>query len=144
MYLIDTCTLSELLRAKPAPIVMAWFAMQSPKTLFTSRVCMAEAERGVAKLSFDPKQSIRHAAMQAKVSALLESFDGRILAADNLVWSRWSVLMSEGDAIGKKRPELDTLIAASAAIRGFSVVTRNVHDFEGMCEIINPWEMPPP
>ena len=38
------------------------------------------------------------------------------------------------------RPERDAMIAATARVRGFVLVTRNVRDFEGTgLRIVNPW-----
>jgi predicted nucleic acid-binding protein len=40
--LVDTNVLSELLRAAPAPAVVAWFAAQRADTVFVSAVTQAQ------------------------------------------------------------------------------------------------------
>jgi predicted nucleic acid-binding protein len=39
---LDTNVLSELLRAEPAPAVLAWFAAQPAESLYVSAVTQAE------------------------------------------------------------------------------------------------------
>jgi predicted nucleic acid-binding protein len=41
------------------------------------------------------------------------------------------------------RPERDSLIAATALVRGFTIVTRNEADFRAMgVPVLNPWLQP--
>jgi predicted nucleic acid-binding protein len=44
--------------------------------------------------------------------------------------------------IGKTLPLLDSLIAATAAARNYTVVSRNTRDFEGIegLLLLNPWK----
>lgn len=62
-------------------------------------------------------------------------FAGRILNLDSPTADRWGRLVA---AAG--RPAIDSLLAATAAHHGLSLVTRNARDFEGLgIEVINPW-----
>ena len=48
--------------------------------------------------------------------------------------------MAENARVGRPRPAIDALIAATAKIDGHVLVTRNVRDMQGMgVEIINPF-----
>lgn len=60
---------------------------------------------------------------------------GRILPVDEPVAQAWGRL-------GARRTltPVDTLIAATAAVAGLTVVTRNVRDFDGLgVPVLNPW-----
>eukprot|EP01034_Spumella_vulgaris_P041592 gene41592-51524_t len=65
-------------------------------------------------------------------------FSGRVLAVDQQVADRWGRMAA---ATGRTMPAVDSLIAATAAYHGLSVVTRNVPDFSvwGL-DVINPWD----
>jgi len=67
---------------------------------------------------------------------VLSSFEGRILPVDSEV-ARCCARLHVPDP----RPERDALIAATAILHRFAVVTRNVADFQPMgVEVINPWD----
>jgi len=64
-------------------------------------------------------------------------FAGRILPVDAQVAARWGRLLS---AAGRPLPAIDSLLAASAAQHGLSMVTRNSRDFADLgLDVINPW-----
>jgi predicted nucleic acid-binding protein len=67
---------------------------------------------------------------------VLPTFSGRILAIDTEVAQRCATLH-----VPDPRSDRDTLIAATALVRGLTVATRNVADFEHMgVGVLNPWE----
>jgi len=64
-------------------------------------------------------------------------FTGRILPVDAQVADRWGRLVATAN---RPVPAIDSLLAATAAHHGLSLVTRNVRDFANLgLEIINPW-----
>jgi predicted nucleic acid-binding protein len=66
-------------------------------------------------------------------------FSGRILLIDIHVADRWGKLVATA---GRPLPAIDSLIGATAAHHGLSVVTRNVKDFADMgLDVINPWDI---
>jgi len=55
--------------------------------------------------------------------------------------TRWGTLTGESENRGRPLPVIDSLIAATALIHGFAVVTRNVEDFERCgATCFNPWD----
>ena len=50
-YLLDTCLLSELVKAAPEPAVVEWIGQRKATDLFVSALTMGELHRGVAKLA---------------------------------------------------------------------------------------------
>ena len=99
---------------------------------------LGELEKGIAKL----RASARRDRLRTWVTRdLAARFANRLLPIDIPVAARWGTLTGEAEKRGVPLPVIDSLIAATALERGFSVVTRNVADFERcgvMC--VNPWE----
>ena len=53
-YLLDTCVLSEMTRARPSESVVAWLSAQDPQSLYVSALTIGEAERnGLKRPSVD-------------------------------------------------------------------------------------------
>ena len=66
---------------------------------------------------------------------ILSLFAERILPVDIEIAQRCAALH-----VPVTRPELDTMIAATALVHGMAVVTRNLRDFEGMgVKVVCPW-----
>jgi predicted nucleic acid-binding protein len=49
-YLIDTCCISELVKKKPNPNVVKWFADQDELSMFLSVITFGELRKGIEKL----------------------------------------------------------------------------------------------
>lgn len=93
-----------------------------------------EAEEGALRLQRrDPARCVQ---LLAWVEHLLVSFHGRIISVDTAVARQAASLHYPNP-----RPEIDTLIAATALVHGLTVVTRDMKDFEPMgVPLLNPWE----
>ena len=135
-YLLDTNVLSELRRKKPNVGVVEWFTNRPASTLFLSVLTLGELRKGIEKI-LDP---IRSAALTDWLETDLPSFfTGRILAIDSEVADTWGRLTANYE---RPLPAIDSLLGATAAKHGLSMVTRNARDFEGLgIEVINPWTM---
>lgn len=137
-YLLDTCVISEVTRARPAPRVLAWLADAEPSNLFLSVVTLAELEQGIG--------ASRHADKAAQLAGWLENevlpaFDGRVLAIDPALARRWGTLLREGRRAGTPRPLMDTLLAATVIEHGLVLATRNTADFETFSiDLTSPWQ----
>ncbi|MBV9834632.1 MAG: type II toxin-antitoxin system VapC family toxin [Alphaproteobacteria bacterium] len=135
MYLLDTVSLSQTIKRRPDAHYSAWFARQDAVSLFVSVLTLGEVYKGIVRqLSGDP----RHARdLQAWLNKSRSDFAGRILDVTEPVALRWGELVASGPTL----PMIDTLIAATALVHGFSVVTRNVRDFERAgVAVINPFD----
>jgi len=134
-YLIDTNVLSELVRPKPSPAVLAWFRDVPDDSLYISVLTIGEIRKGV--------ESVAAAARREKLRVWLEHtlpdwFQERVLAIDEPVAERWGRLLAE---VNRPVPAIDSLLAATALHHDLRIVTRNVQDFIFPdLEVINPWE----
>ncbi len=138
MILLDTNVLSELMRAKPAPEVLAWIDAQSSDELFTSSITVAEILYGVARMA-DGKR--KEGLLQLATLMFEEDFAGRILPFDTDAAVHYASLAAESEAKGTVVDMADAQIAAIAAVHDARVATRNVRHFDYLgVPVINPWE----
>jgi predicted nucleic acid-binding protein len=133
MYLVDTNVLSEARRGSPK--ARAWLRSVDPAAAFLSVVTLGEIMRGVAlKARTDAKTA---AALTAWLRQLQQDHGARILPVTDQIALAWGRLAAE-----RPRGMADALIAATAAVHGKIVVTRNVADFDGAgVPVINPWDL---
>ncbi|WP_172147550.1 type II toxin-antitoxin system VapC family toxin [Pseudomonas tumuqii] len=138
MILLDTNVLSELMRAKPAPEVLAWVDAQSSRELFISAITVAEILYGIARMS-DGKR--KQGLLELATLMFEEDFAGRILPFDTEAAIHYAGLAAESEAEGKVVDMADGQIAAIAALHDARVATRNVRHFDYLgVPVINPWE----
>ena len=136
MYLLDTNVVSELRKAAKAdPHVVAWASATPVGGLFVSAITILELEYGV--LLVERRDAAQGAVLSSWLDAhVAPTFADRVLAVDSAVAKRCARLH-----VPDPRSERDALIAATALVRGFVVVTRNVGDFSGTgVDVLNPWE----
>jgi len=141
MYLLDSNIVSELRKApagRANPGVVAWAQSIAPESLFVSVMTLLELEKGVQlKARQDPASG--EVLRQWLAQRVRPAFRGRVLPVDEAV-----VLEAAGYHVPAPRPLADSLIAATARVRGFCVVTRNEKDFvpfqraHGL-RVFNPW-----
>ncbi|MBV6424559.1 MAG: Toxin FitB [Steroidobacteraceae bacterium] len=133
-YLVDTNVISELVRPKPAPAVVAWFEGVADEALHLSVLTLGELRRGVEKLPASKrKEKLRHWLEQE----LPAWFGARLLPVDAAVADAWGRLQANAE---RTLPAVDSLLAATALHHHLRLVTRNTADFDvpGL-ETINPW-----
>jgi predicted nucleic acid-binding protein len=132
-YLLDTIVLSETRRKKADAGVISFLNSIESALLFLSVLTIGELRKGVAaKMRTDP---VGAKSLAAWVEGLEFGFAGHILAIDVAtarLWGEWS-----GD---RPRPEVDTLLAATAVLHGLTLVTRSIRDVGGVpVKLHNPW-----
>ena len=137
MIIIDTNVVSELMRAKPDPAVLAWFAGHAADTLFLTAVSEAELRTGAAILPAGQRRDRLVGAINAMID---QDFAGRILPFDSAAARCYAEIAAARRAAGKPITDADCQIAAIAGACNAAIATRNVKDFEGCgSNIINPW-----
>ncbi len=138
MILLDTNVLSELMRAKPAPEVLAWVDAQSSSELFISAITVAEILYGIARM---PDGKRKQGLLELATLMFEEDFAGRVLPFDTDAAVHYAGLAAESEAKGKVVDMADGQIAAIAALHDARVATRNVRHFDYLgVPVINPWE----
>ena len=138
MVILDTNTVSELMRPMPGSVVSIWFSSQDRNELRVTAVTKAELLFGAMKLPFGRRRN----EVLGSIERVLRLFPGSILAFDDEAASKYAEIMAHRRAIGRSMEghELDCEIAAIARANGAAVATRNVRDFADCgVSVINPW-----
>lgn len=135
-FLLDTNVVSEIRRGRD-PQVREWASGVDDFDLHLSVMTLGEIRRGIELLrGRDPAQADVFANWLGELHA---RFGERIVPIDAAVAEEWGRL----NAVAQ-RNTVDSLIAASARVRGLTVVTRNTGDFEDCgVALINPWQHQP-
>ena len=122
MFLLDTNVVSELRKLKPHGGVVAWIQAVPEEALFVSAVTIGAIQAGIEITR--GQDATKAQEIEAWLDSVVQSYG--VLPADAATFRRWAKLMH-------RRPDHhleDALIAATALVRGLTVVTRNVDDFE--------------
>lgn len=137
-FLLDTCVISEMVKARPNLAVVRWIDSVEEGKLFLSVLSLGELEKGIAKLQDVSRKDVLREWLEQD---LAERFAGRILPIDTSVAVAWGKMQGEAERNGNKLPAIDSLLAATAQTNGLTLATRNVVDFERCgSRVFNPWE----
>ncbi len=133
-YLLDTNVLSELRRKTPDAGVVDWMARRPASTLYLSVLTLGELRKGVEGVADAGRRAALLDWLETELPAF---FTGRILPVDVKVADRWGRIVA---AAGRPVAAIDSLIGATAAQYGLSMVTRNERDYADLgLDVINPW-----
>ncbi len=136
-YLLDTCVVSELIKAKSDKNVIDWIETIEEEHLFLSVLTLGEIEKGIARLPLSLRKSNLKTWLEQD---LVLRFENRILNITPEIARYWGNLQGELEKQGKPMPIVDGLIATTALVHGLILVTRNVSDVERSgVSIINVW-----
>jgi predicted nucleic acid-binding protein len=136
MFLLDTNVISELRHGKPMQNaqVVAWANGQIFDRFFLSSITILELEKGVQAL--EHKQPPQGQALRRWLDGVTDAFDGRTIPFSASMAKRCAALHFP-NAIAER----DAMIAATALEHRFTVVTRNLKDFQSTSvQLLNPWE----
>jgi len=121
-YLVDANVLSEVTRPTPDPTVIDWLRLNE-RELVVDPIILGEVRFGI------------HLLPPGKPRRRLETwFDAGVARLVCVPWDaqtglRWAELLARLRRSGQAMPIKDSLIAATALVHGFVVVTRNTRDF---------------
>jgi toxin FitB len=135
-YLLDTNVLSETRRKKSDSGVISFLESAETTSLYMSVLTIGEFRKGlIAKQREDADAAAR---LSSWIDGLELSFADRILGIDVAI----AKLLGEWSG-ERPRSVVDTLLAATAVVHGFTLVTRNVRDIADLpVKTLNPWEEP--
>lgn len=123
LFLIDTNVVSELTKRSPNAGVVAFMSGRS--NLLVSTILFHELAYGIELAGLE--QRIR---LSNFLTAVRERFGSTAVAVDVPVAETAGRLRAFARARGRVMTVADSLMAASAIVRGATLVTRNVKDFE--------------
>lgn len=130
MFLLDTNFLSEVRRgARPA---LDWIEPVDTSDLFISVITLGEIAKGVSLKSRRDRRSAE--VLAGWLNTVRVQFGQGIIDVSDEIALEWGRLEAQ-------RPRgPDGLIAATALVRGLTLVTRNTADFRDVpIDLIDPW-----
>ena len=136
-FLLDTNVVSEAIRERPNPAVMAWLKQNGARAFIPS-IVVAELQLGIELMP----QGRRRQDLETWFLGLVQgSFADRILAFDAEAALAFGRIVAGARRSGRPTPVADAQIAAVALVHGLSVATRDVADFAGFgVALVNPFE----
>ncbi len=137
-WLLDTNVVSELRRPRPEPRVVTFVAAQALDALFISAVSLAEIRFGIELIGDAGKRAELSGWLANKVRPM---FEQRVLPVSEDVMLKWRLMVDEGRKTGHTFSQPDLIIAATAALHGLTVVTRDTADFlKARVPVLDPWQ----
>jgi len=136
-YILDTNVVSELVAREADQKVVNWVDSIDSESVFLSVITIGELKKGIEKLSDSKRKKMLESWLEED---LLVRFRGRILPLDIPVLLTWGRLVASLEKEGKPLPAIDSLLAATSAQTGFTLVTRNTGHFDPTgISVFNPW-----
>ena len=132
-FLLDTNVVSEVRKKEPNPGVSEWFASVPADQLFLSVLVVGEVRQGIERL-------IRRDQAQAEIYEqwlyrLVNAYGDRIVPITARVAEVWGRVN-----VPDPMPVVDGLMAATALVHGWTLVTRNLGDFASAgVPLLNPF-----
>ena len=120
-YLLDTNVVSEIRKKAPDPGVSAWLASVPDDELFLSVLVVGEIRQGIERLA---RRDLAQAEIfEQWLSRLVQAYGDHIVPITARVAEAWGRL-NVPDPV----PVVDGLMAATALVQDWTLVTRNVDD----------------
>ncbi len=121
-YLVDANVLSEATKPAPNSSVIEWLR-HNERAIAVDPIILGEIRLGIHLLPVGKRRR--------RLEIWFDEGVARIVCVpwDALTGLRWAKLLAELRKAGESLPIKDSLIAATALVHDFIVVTRNTHDF---------------
>jgi predicted nucleic acid-binding protein len=134
-HLLDTSVYSQPIRLRPLPSVMQRWKSLGDYRVAVSVVTISEVLYGLERSNSDRLRSAYH-----------EILEGRLLAipVNERVAAAFGLMKADQERLGRRVPDLDLLIAATARVHGLVVATLDLRHFpliEGV--VVEDWSNPP-
>jgi predicted nucleic acid-binding protein len=133
-YLLDTNVVSEFRKKAPNAGASGWIGSVRSSELYLSVLVVGEIRQGIERLATrDPAQA---AAIESWSQRLVAGYADRIVPVTVEIAELWGRLNA-----GSPLPLVDGLLAATALVHDWTLVTRNAVDVERTgVRLINPFD----
>ena len=135
MYLLDTNVVSELRKKKPHAAVVQWIQDASETDISISAVTIGEIQAGIEVTR--EQDEAKASEIEQWLDLVATSFN--VVSMDAAAFRVWARLMHRSsDTLYE-----DAMIAAIAIVHNFTLVTRNVTDFNHFgIPVVDPFTTP--
>jgi predicted nucleic acid-binding protein len=120
-FLLDTNVVSEIRKKQPDPGVSTWFASVPAGKLFLSVLVVGEIRQGIERLA--RRDRAQAEVFERWLSQLLDGYGDRVVPITAPIAETWGRLN-----VPHPVPVVDGLMAATALVHDWTLVTRNVGD----------------
>ncbi|GAA5159436.1 type II toxin-antitoxin system VapC family toxin [Pseudonocardia eucalypti] len=132
-YLLDTNVVSEIRKRSPDPGVTKWFDSVDEEELFLSVLVVGEIRQGITRLARHNEVGAK--ALERWLWRLGDAYRDRVLPVTAEIAETWGQLN-----VPDPLPAVDGLLAATALVRRFTLVTRNTCDVARTgVQLLNPF-----
>lgn len=134
-YLIDTNIISEVRKGERCnPYVARWYSSIGDDELYLSVLVLGEIRRGVELAR--PRDPKKASVLDDWLKEITHAFQNRLLSVNQAVADRWGRMNAK-----RTLSVVDGLLAATAAVHGLTLVTRNIsHVADTGANVINPFD----
>lgn len=133
-FLLDTKVISEIRKRHANAGVRRWFASAAVNNLFISALVIGEIRQGIERLR--PKNKQQAEAYDAWLDTLRADYREHILPITVDIAEAWGRINARASI-----PAIDGLMAATAIVHNFTLVTRNVaHVAPTGAQFLNPFD----
>jgi predicted nucleic acid-binding protein len=123
-YLLDTNVVSEIHKRRPDRSVLDWLVETLPYERHLSVLTLGELRRWVERRR--RRDEVAAAALEQWVGELVVSYGRRIVPITSQIADRWGHL-----GVANPVAVVDGLLAATALVHNWTLVTRNTADVDG-------------
>lgn len=135
-FILDTCVVSELTKHKPDANVIDWFNLCDEDIIYISCLTMGELRYGIDLLSEGKKKN----ELVIWYNDIEDIYGENILPISSSISIRWGIERAKYKKNGFQLPVIDGLIGCTAMEYNYTLVTRNIIDYEKMdIQLLNPW-----
>jgi predicted nucleic acid-binding protein len=132
-FLLDTNVVSEVRKQAPDGGVAGWFASVPADTLYLSVLAVGEIRQGIERLA--RRDRVQAEVFERWLSQLVDGYGDRIVPITSQIAQAWGRL-NVPDPV----PVVDGLMAATALVHDWTLVTRNVSDLRSTgVRVLNPF-----
>ncbi|MGH3831724.1 MAG: type II toxin-antitoxin system VapC family toxin [Pseudonocardiaceae bacterium] len=132
-FLLDTNVLSELRKRAPDAGVAAWFDSVDSGQLYLSVLTVGEIRQGICRLH--RRDQAQAAVFDRWLAGVVRTYSDRVVPVTAAVAQEWGRL-NVPDPV----PVVDGLLAATAKVHDWTLVTRNIGDVDGTgARLLNPF-----
>jgi toxin FitB len=137
VIILDTNVVSELMRRKIEPRVLAWADAQAIEQLFLTAMTVMEIRLGIAMLPIGRRQTQLERDFDWVLNDLLS---GRVISFDIPAAELTADWTARARRQGSNLDGADAQIAGIALSRTATLATRNTHHFDGSgLNLVDPW-----
>jgi toxin FitB len=132
-FLLDTNVISEVRRKRPDASVLSWLKRADAAALCISVLTLGEIAKGAAQCAV--RDRAQAAIYYQWLDQVRSNYADRTIAVDADIAKAWGRL-----AARRTLSVVDGLLAATALVRGMTLVTRNERDINNLgVPVLNPW-----